>query len=103
MAVREVAREDTEKREYHSSTRVQEWRRGAHIKGALQRVDVGRWARATPTPPGRYVVRSRVQGQGSLPGRGSQRAHMIAQASISERDGRKGIRQLRRGAHHMRN
>jgi hypothetical protein len=61
VAEREFAREDTEEREHHSSARVQErQRRGAHVKGTSKRVYVSGWARPTPTPPGRDVVRSRV-------------------------------------------
>jgi hypothetical protein len=50
----------------------------AHVKGAPERVVVGWRARATPTLPCRNIVRSKVQGQGSLPGEGSLRAQMIA-------------------------
>jgi hypothetical protein len=39
VAVREFSREDTEEREHHSSSRVQERQRGrAHVKGALELV-----------------------------------------------------------------
>jgi hypothetical protein len=101
VAVRELAREDTEEREHHSSARLQERQRGgAHVKGAPERVDVGWRARSTPTPPGRDVFRSRVRGQGCLPGGRSLRAQMIAKATIREGGGRKRIRQLLRGAQH---
>jgi hypothetical protein len=101
VAEREFAGEDTEERDHHSSARVQERQRwGAQVKGAPQRVDVRWQARSTPTPPGRDVVRSRVRGQGSLPGKRCLRAQMIAKAAIREGGGWKRSRQLLRGAQH---
>jgi hypothetical protein len=100
VTVREFAREDTEEREHHSSARVQERQReGAHVNGAPERVDVGWRARSTP-PLGRDVYRSRIRGQGCLPGRRSLRTQMIVQATIREGGGRKRSRQLLRGAQH---
>jgi hypothetical protein len=56
MAVRQLAREDTEERDHHSSARVQERQEtGAHVKGAQDRIDADGGARATLTPPGRNV------------------------------------------------
>jgi hypothetical protein len=70
---------------------VQERQRwGAQVKGAPQRVDVGWRARSTPPPPGRDVVRSWVRGQGSLSGRRSLRAQMIAQAALERVAGGRG-------------
>jgi hypothetical protein len=101
VAEREFVGEGTEEREHHSSARVQERQRcEAQVKGAPQRVDVGWRARSTPTPPGRDVFRSRVRGQGSLRGRRSLRAQMIAQPAIRNGGGRKRSRQLLRGAQH---
>jgi hypothetical protein len=79
VAARELAREDTEEREYYSSARLQEqqWR-GLHVKRAPGQVDEYLGARATPMPPDRHFVHRRVWVQGSLPGRRSLRTHMIA-------------------------
>jgi hypothetical protein len=61
VAARELAREDTEEREYYSSARWQErQRRGLHVKRAPGRVDVYMGARATQTPPDRHFVHKKV-------------------------------------------
>jgi hypothetical protein len=95
VAAREHTAEYTEEREHHRSARVQERQRGeAHVKGAPERVDVCWRARATPTLPERQIVSSRAPGQGSLLGRGSLRAQMVAHATVVHTHDRVCARQL---------
>jgi hypothetical protein len=51
VAVRMFARKDPEEKKHDSSARVKErQRRGAHVRGMPERVDMGWRARPTPTP-----------------------------------------------------
>jgi hypothetical protein len=101
LVVWEPARKGTEEREHHSRARVQEHpRRRAHGEVAPERVDVCGGPRATPSPPGRDIFRSRMRGKSSLPGGGSLQAQRITYATTSEDGGWNRSRQMLRGAQH---